>query len=122
VASTAAFQPGRSCTYYAQTYALSLSEALAEEYADKGIVVTALCPGPTRTGFQKRAAMEQARLVQGGLMDARAVAESGYRGLMKGQRVIVPGMLNRLGALMTRFVPRRMATRLVMTMHQRVGQ
>src|SRR5262245_57726355 len=57
VASTAAFQPGpMMAVYYAtKAYVLSFSEALAEELAPAGVTVTALCPGPTRSGFQARA-------------------------------------------------------------------
>jgi short-subunit dehydrogenase len=123
VASTAAFQPGPlMAVYYAsKAYVLSLSEALAEEYRDKGITVTALCPGPTESGFQQRAAMEDSRLVQGGLMRAAEVAEIGYRALMQGKRVVVPGMANKLGALFAAISPRAMTTRAVMNMQRRVG-
>src|SRR5262249_50544941 len=52
VASTAAFQPGPlMAVYYAtKAYVLSLSEALANELDGTGVTVTALCPGPTKTG------------------------------------------------------------------------
>ena len=41
-------------------------------------------------------------------MSAARVAEAGYRGLMRGQRVVVPGFANKLlAALVPRFVPRR---------------
>src|SRR5438477_12039849 len=64
VASTAAFQPGPlMAVYYAtKAYVLSFSEALAEELRDSGVTVTALCPGPTRTGFASAANMEASRL------------------------------------------------------------
>ena len=49
--------------YYAtKAYVLSFSEALAEELAPEGVTVTALCPGPTVTGFQARADIKDARL------------------------------------------------------------
>jgi short-subunit dehydrogenase len=110
VASTAAFQPGpRMAVYYAsKAYVLSFSEALANELAGTGVTVTALCPGPTRTGFGGRAKMEGARLFRAGVMDAAAVAEAGYRGLEKGKTVIVPGLRNRLIALAARLGPRRL--------------
>ncbi len=67
VASTAAFQPGPlMAVYYAtKAYVLSFSEALAEETRGRGVTVTALCPGPTASGFQAGAAMEDSRLVKG---------------------------------------------------------
>src|SRR6202790_2259799 len=60
VASTAAFQPGPlMAVYYAtKAYVLSFSEALANETGGSGVTVTAVCPGPTATAFQKRAGME----------------------------------------------------------------
>src|SRR5437016_2780642 len=67
VASTAAFQPGPlMAVYYAsKAYVLSFSEALAEETRGTGVTVTALCPGPTASGFQAGAAMEASKLVRG---------------------------------------------------------
>ena len=112
VASTAAFQPGPGmATYYAsKSYLLHLSEALDEELRDSGVTVTALCPGPTTSGFQRRAGIEGSRLDRLGgriMHDAARVAEEGVRAFARGQRVYVPGTLNRLGALLPRFVPRR---------------
>ncbi len=109
VASTAAFQPGPlMAEYYAsKAYVLSLSEALAYELRRTGVTVTCLCPGPTRTEFGSAAAMGDSKLFDGpAVMDAGPVAEAGYRGAMRGKRVVIPGLPNRLGAFATRFVPR----------------
>src|SRR5581483_11195724 len=64
VASTAAFQPGPlMAVYYAtKAYVLSFSEAVADELRGSGVTVTALCPGPTATGFAERAGMTRSRL------------------------------------------------------------
>ena len=73
VASTAAFQPGPyMAVYYAtKAYVLSFSEALAEELSGTGVTVTALCPGPIVTEFQKAAGIEDTWLFRGPLvMDA----------------------------------------------------
>lgn len=115
VASTAAFQPGpRMAVYYAtKAYVLSFSEALADELAGTGVTVATLCPGPTRTGFGGRARMEGTHLFRLGAMDAAAVAEAGYRGLMKGRGVIVPGLRNKLLALSVRLSPRKVVTAIV---------
>src|SRR5438552_16101306 len=93
LASTAAFEPGPlMAVYYAsKAYVLSFSEALANELRGTGVTVTALCPGPTRTGFQKRGVMEDSRLVQGQFADASSVAAGGYRGMMSGMSIAVPG-------------------------------
>lgn len=122
VASTAAFQPGPlMAVYYAtKAYVLHLSEALAEELRGSGVTVTALCPGPTRTDFHRRAAMEDSGLVTDRRpMDARVVALAGYQGMMRGRRVVIPGLLNRLLALAVRLAPRALVTRVVRNMQTR---
>ena len=123
VSSTAAFQPGPlMAVYYAtKAYVLSFSEAVANELADKGVTVTALCPGPTASGFQSRAEMEDSKLVQGGLMSAAEVAKSGYDGLMAGKTVIIPGAKNRILAMSPRFLPRKMVTNVVRNTQERTG-
>jgi short-subunit dehydrogenase len=44
---------------------------------------------------------------------AEAVAEAGFHGLMAGQRVVVPGLANKLVTLLIRLVPRRVLLRAV---------
>lgn len=120
VASTAAFQPGPFlAVYYAtKAYVLSLSEALASELRGSGVSVTALCPGPTRTNFQARAGMEHTRLFSGRIMDAASVARIGYRGLMRGDPVVVPGLRNRVLVLAVRCAPRRMVSAVVRRLNE----
>jgi short-subunit dehydrogenase len=116
VASTAAFQPGPlMAVYYAtKAYVLSFSEALANELEGTGVTVTALCPGPTRTGFQAGAKMERSRLVRGPwVMDAARVARAGYDGMRRGKTLVIPGLANRLLAQSVRFTPRKLVTRIV---------
>jgi len=125
VASTAAFQPGPlMAVYYAtKAYVLSFSEALANELDGTGVTVTALCPGPTRTGFQARAQMEESKLVRGKeIMTAEEVARAGYDGLMKGKTVVIPGVSNKMLAQAVRFLPRRTITKLVRSAQERAPQ
>src|SRR5688572_15971808 len=100
VASTAAFQPGPlMAVYYAtKAYVLSFSEAIAEELRGTGVTVTVLCPGPTATGFQKNANLGSETLLK--VMrpvSSMSVARAGYRALMRGQRVVIPGVKNKIG-------------------------
>lgn len=114
VASTASFQPGPyMAVYYAtKAYLLSFSDALAEELKGSGVTVTTLCPGPTRTAFAARAGMRPSRLARSGaVMDAAPVAVAGYQALMRGQRLVVPGFLNKLTAHGGRFLPRSLVIR-----------
>lgn len=118
VASTAAFQPGPMLSIYYATkaFVLSFSYALSDELNGTNVTVTALCPGLTRTQFQKRA-----HLREGGpwrMMSAREVAAAGYRGLMKGQRVVIPGLFNKVGAFIARRVPYRMTSAIVRKIHE----
>lgn len=113
VASTAAFQPGPlMAVYYAtKAYVLSFSEALANETAGSGVTVTALCPGPTLTEFQGRAGFGDVPLLKGPLvMLASNVARAGYEGMLRGQRIVIPGIANRTLVQALRVTPRRLAT------------
>ena len=113
VASTAAFQPGPlMAVYYAtKAYVLSFSEAIANELEGSGVTVTALCPGPTETEFQKDAGLEETRLFTGPLVsDARSVARAGYEGMKRGHRIVIPGIGNKLLVQTVRFTPRRLVT------------
>jgi hypothetical protein len=108
VASVAAFQPGPlMAVYYAsKAYVLSFSEALATELDGTGVTVTALCPGPTDTGFASRAEMGHSKLMQGDLQDPTAVARAGLRGMRAGEAVVVPGVRNKLLTVAVRLLPR----------------
>ncbi len=115
VASTAGFQPGPFVAVYSATkaYVVSFSEALAEELAGSGITVTALCPGPTATGFAARANMQQSRLFRPGMiMSPAAVAAVGYSGLKRGRRLVVPGLLNKIQLQSLRVSPRRLVVKI----------
>jgi uncharacterized protein len=115
VASTAGFQPGPLMAVYFATkaYVISFSEAIANELKGSGVVVSCLCPGPTDTEFQKRAGAENSRLFKTlGPMTARVVAEAGYRALMKGKTLVIPGSRNRLLVESVRISPRKLATRI----------
>ena len=121
VASTAAFQPGPlMAVYYAtKAYVLSFSQAIANELKDCGVTVTALCPGPTESGFQQGAAMEDSKLVKGKKMPtAQEVAEYGFRAVQKGKTVAVHGMQNYLLAQSTRLMPRKFITNVVRKMQE----
>ena len=116
VASTAAFQPGPlMAVYYAtKAYVLAFSEALAEETRGSGVTVTALCPGPTASGFQAVAAMENSKLVKGKTMPTSAsVAEFGVKAMQRGDVVAVPGLQNKVLAASVRFSPRPVIRRVV---------
>jgi short-subunit dehydrogenase len=97
--------------YYAsKAFVLSFSEALAAEAQGSGVTVTALCPGPTETGFFKRADIKATPLFKANMMTSSAVARIGYRGMLKGKPVVVTGWKNKLLTFSTRLAPRRLVT------------
>jgi uncharacterized protein len=112
VASTASFQPGPTMAVYfaSKAYVLSFSEALNEEVRNTGITVTALCPGSTESRFHSKA-IEGRSLKERRLTPAREVAEYGYRSMLKGKSVAIPGFKNRVMAAVVRFLPRDFVVR-----------
>lgn len=121
VASTAAFQPGPyMAVYYAsKAYVLSLSEAVADELRDTGVTVTALCPGPTATGFAAVAGTEGSKLFRlSKPMSSDDVAQAGYKAMLAGRRLVVTGMKNKLLAQAVRVSPRRMVTTIARKMQE----
>lgn len=118
VASTAGFMPGPNMAVYHATkaYALSLSEAVAEELKGSSVSVTALCPGATATNFFEDAQMEGVRLLKFGKpMDAHKVAEEGWLEARIAKRVVVPGMVNKMFAFLPRVAPRSATARIAKT-------
>ena len=116
IASTAAFQPGPYMAVYCATksFVLSFSEAIASELEGTGVTVTALCPGPTASGFQDKANLGNSTLIKGKkLPTSEAVAAMGYRAMLRGQRVYIPGIVNWVMAQSMRFTPRDLATKVV---------
>lgn len=115
VASTAAFFPGPNMSVYYATkhYVLAFSEALAEELRDSGVTVTALCPGPTKTGFSKAANASKSRLFSDNIPTAEQVARYGWRAMNSGKRVATHGIGNKVLVQLTRALPRAVITRFV---------
>jgi uncharacterized protein len=109
VGSMAGFLPGPGmAVYYAtKAYVLSFSEALHSELKSRGVRVTVLCPGPVPTEFAARAGVKGSMAPDFLSQSPERVAELGYRGLMRGQRVVIPGLTNKLATFLIRIVPRR---------------
>jgi uncharacterized protein len=108
VASVAGTMPGPGmAVYYAsKAYVLSFSEALHQELKGRGIKVTALCPGPVPTEFQARAGLHSERAYRNIFaLPAEQVARIGYRGFMRGKRVVVAGTGNGIAVFLVRFIP-----------------
>jgi len=121
VASTAAFQPGplMSVYYATKAYVLFFSEAIANELKGTGVTVTALCPGPTKSGFQKTANLEYSRLFKRKIIPtAEVVAKYGYSAMMKGKIIAVHGFVNKLLAFFSPRAPKWIVIRIVRKMNE----
>lgn len=116
VASTAAFQPGPlMAIYYAsKAYVLSFSEALNNELSGTGVSVTILCPGASESEFLEVANLGESKLFKWKRVPTSAeVAEFGYKEMMKDNMTVIPGLMNKAGAIAGRFVPRKLALKIV---------
>lgn len=111
VASTAAFLPGplMSVYYASKAFVLSFSQALDEELRDSGVSVTCLCPGSTATKFAETAGLQNSKLFAAiGGTTAEQVAQYGFDALMRGERVAVVGLKNKVMVQAERFAPRKL--------------
>lgn len=108
VGSIAGFLPGPGmAVYYAsKAYVLSFTEALHHELGHCGVRVTVLCPGPVPSEFQARAGFEPGFDSAVLNVPAAAVAAAGYRGLMAGKRMVLPGFGIKLVPFLLRLFPR----------------
>jgi len=123
VASTAAFQPLPGTATYGATkaFVLSLSEATHSELAGHGVTVTAVCPGPVKTEFAQAAGVGDAERTLPGVFwtPVADVAREAVDGAAGGRRVVVPGLLNRAGALAGQHTPRVLALPIVKNVWRR---
>ncbi len=108
VASLAAFFPMPFMPVYApsKAFIVHFSLALREEMRATPVRVSVLCPNGIRTNHLCRE-----KIAAGGLaakltcMDAGQVARRAVRGMLAGRAVIVPGVLNRALASVSKVVP-----------------
>jgi uncharacterized protein len=115
VSSIVAFLPGPGmAVYYAtKAYVLSFTEALHHELSSRGVRVTALCPGPVPTEFQARSQIQLNSAARRLELPPHRVAQIGYDGLMRGKRVVIAGIGNKIAVSFLRFVPNTLLLRLV---------
>lgn len=117
-ASTAGFLPGPlQATYFAtKAFVVSFSEALAHELKPHNISVTALCPGPVKTEFEKTAGMTGGNLFEKAA-SAKSTAEKGYRAMEKGKVICISDpVLNVLLRYILPFFPKFIISGMVQKM------
>ncbi len=106
VSSIAGFIPGGAYGA-AKAYVTSLSESLNAELAGKGVRVTALCPGFTRTEIHQRSGADTSGIPDWLWLNADAVVDTALRDLERGRAVSVPDLRYKTIAGLVRFAPRR---------------
>ena len=94
LASASAFCPQPYFSVYAATksYVLSFSRSLGEELRKKGIVVTAVCPGPVDTEFFKFSGKPQNILKKLTMAKADRVVHQALKDCRSGKSVSVYGI------------------------------
>ena len=112
VSSYSAFQPPTDLAVYAGTksYLLSLSQAIKSGLRSHNVSVTALCPGFFRSDFFDHAGLQPSRLTRTFMLGSRTVARAGIKGMFKRKLIVVPGLAFKFSLLMTRLLPRSLAT------------
>lgn len=119
IASTAAFQPTPYLSTYGATkaFVLNWSLALNEDLRGTAVRAMAVCPGPTRSNFFRRAGFETPPMQAGGVnglldMTADEVAWQSLRALSRGRTLYVNGWTNRCIAFFGSKAPRVLIARL----------
>lgn len=115
IASTGALQP---CPYIAvycasKSFVLNFSESLHGEYFDKGVTVTAICPGNTQTNFQETA---NANTEGMDYETPEEVAKQSIQALINRKNNQIIGFGNKMQALIPRLFPRKMVINIVKNM------
>ncbi len=120
LSSVAAFCAGpyMSIYYASKEFVRSFSEAVADEVRGTGVTVTALCPGPTATGFEKAADMGDKSTMFRKAASASEVAQTGYSAMKKGKTLCYVGSFTKLMSFGTRFVSRKFARKYATKMNK----
>ena len=122
MSSLAAFQPGplMSLYYASKAYILSFSEAISNELKGTGVTVTVLCPGQTNTSFQSVVSESSSENKIGfNIACPKSVALYGYKSMMKGKTVAIPGIINKFLSSLHRFLSRGMTTKIVRNIQEK---
>lgn len=116
VASTAAYQPGPYMTvYYAtKSYVKNFTLAVNNELKETNVKVCLFSPGPTNTNFQRRANITRSVIGRKQfMMTAEKAVRIGFKNALKGEREVIPGLMNKAGVMAAKIFPEKLITRIV---------
>lgn len=107
VGSVGGYVPLPNFSVYAGTkhYVRIFTNLLYHEYRDSNIRVSALHPGGTLTEFPELAGERVKKSAQKMMMAPEKVAEIAYSAILRGKRIIIPGVVNKLIILMGKLLP-----------------
>ena len=111
VGSMASFNPVPFKSVYSASkgFVYFFSRALGEELKYLGIKVSVLCPGPVATNPRIIArAEEHGRLSKYTLMSPDEVARKAIPPFLKGQKIIIPGTINKVFLIFDKAIPVRL--------------
>ncbi|MCG8668088.1 MAG: SDR family oxidoreductase [Pseudomonadales bacterium] len=109
VSSVGGFTPCPGLAIYDATkaYVLVFGESLHYELKKKGVTITTLCPGATRTEFFDVAGQELSFMIKRTMMSGRSAANIGLKCMARGRAHAIPGFTNKLAVWGLRLAPRR---------------
>lgn len=119
LSSVAAFSagPDMSVYYASKAFVLSFSESIAEEVKGTGVTVTALCPGPTATGFEKSASMGSGSAMFKKAASAADVAADGIKAMEHGSVLCYQGLFTKFMNIGSRLLPRSLTRKFAKRMN-----
>jgi short-subunit dehydrogenase len=100
--------PGAAAYGASKAFVNSLTEALDYELRDRGVRLTAVCPGFTRTGAQRRLGMNVEWVPNVLWMEPAEVVVAALRAAARGRSVSSLSRIGALQAFLGRHLPRRM--------------
>lgn len=114
VASTAGLRPGPYMAGYhaSKSYLVSFTQSVAEECRATGVSVAVLCPGPVSTDIHDESGRGSTWLERRFMLSPDRVAAAGYRGVKRGDVVVIPGYRNRVIPAICRVLPWSLRRRL----------
>jgi short-subunit dehydrogenase len=122
VSSAVAFYPLPGGATYAASKAFvnSFSEAVARELRGTGLRITVVCPGFTRTAIPARLGFNERNIPRAMWQDPDAVVDVALHAAVRG-RTVVSGLLNKLGAGIAYYLPRRFVLPYIERLQMRAG-
>ena len=111
VSSMGAFIPDPYFNVYGPTkaYEMYLTQGMYGELKDTGVTVTALCPGPTKTNWATNAGKADSKMAK----SAEQVAQEGFRGMQKGDLIVIPNADYRVFKELSKFMPAKLLSNVI---------